>query len=375
MTELREALRHCAAKVEKYRGRPDRPINEANTKASLIEVVLRALGWDTADTDEVDREYRQVSRHNPTDYALLLPDRPDRPCAVVEAKALGTALEDPRIISQALGYATDSGAPCAVITDGDAWHLYDAHATEPSRERLYRAVRVSDDEEAAAEVLSLLTKPALRTGALQTAHRSERADRQLEDVLRRLFDTSRQDHQKLVEMLRPLLPGLSGDELRAALARLRPGFSFERGMRLATSRPAPLASPPGAPVMPRPARANGPRGASSRASADPSRTVSDAESDITIQELMVAKRLFPGRLTGRYKGETHIAELLPDGTIDYHGKIRRSPSLAAKAAKGGGSDNGWRWWRTESHVDGDLVTLREVRRRFAEELDRQRAQR
>lgn len=370
MTELSEALRHCAAKVEKYRGRPDRPINEANTKASLIEVVLRALGWDTADTDEVDREYRQVSRHCPTDYALILPDRPDRPCAVVEAKRLGTALEDPGVISQALGYATDSGAPCAVITDGDAWHLYDAHATEPGRERLYRAVRVSDNEEAAAEVLSLLTKPALRTGALQAARRSERADRQLKRVLRQLFDTAQPDHQKLLGMLQPLLPDLNGEELSAALTRLRLHFTLERGIAV----PAPRPSSP-VHVVPRPATAGKPRGASSRSSSDFYRPISDTESGITIHALMTAKRLYPGRLTGKYKGDTYAAELLPDGCIDFRGSVYTSLSSAAKAAKRGLSDNGWNSWYTKNHIDGDCVTLHEVRRRFAELLDRQRAQR
>lgn len=374
MTELSEALRHCAAKVEKYRGRPDRPINEANTKASLIEVVLRALGWDTADTDEVDREYRQVSRHNPTDYALLLPDRPDRPCAVVEAKALGTALEDPRNISQALGYATDSGAPCAVITDGDAWHLYDAHATEPSRERLYRAVRVSDDVEAAAEVLSLLTKPALRTGALQAARRSERADRQLKRVLRQLFDTGRPDHRKLLGMLQPLLPDLSGDELRDALTRLRPEFSFERWVPRPTSRPAPSPPPAPSPAGLPHARADGPRGAS-RPSSYSYRPVSETEGSISIHDLMAAKRLFPGRLTGTYKGETYVAELLENGTINHRGAIYTSLSSAAMAAKRVNADRGWNWWYTENHVDGDRVTLLEVRRRYAELLDKRRTER
>lgn len=365
MTGLQEALRQCAAKIEKYRGRADRPLNEANTKASLVEVVLRALGWDTADTDEVDREYRQIGRYNPTDYALILPDRHDRPCAVVEAKALGCDLADPRVISQALGYATDSGAPCAVITDGDAWHLYDAHATEPGRDRLYRAVSVSDDEVSAAEVLLLLTKEALRAGVLQELRRSERADRQLEEGLRRLFDVSGRVTYELEAVLKPLVPDLNAVELRGALSRLRLDISFERQ--------APAASPPRS-ASPMPATAAGSRPSYPRRSqrsprSNNYRPVSEIEAELTVHDLMAAGRLLPGPLTGTYKGGTYKAELLVDGTIKYGGDNYRSVSGAAMAAKRVPTDRGWNWWYTENHIDRDRVTLLEVRRRYAVVLE------
>ena len=51
---LDKTLADVRARIEKYRGR--RSINEENTKAILIEPVLRALGWDVEDLDEVARE-------------------------------------------------------------------------------------------------------------------------------------------------------------------------------------------------------------------------------------------------------------------------------------------------------------------------------
>ena len=53
---LAPTLRLVKQRIAKHRG--DRTFNEQNTKASLIEPVLRALGWDPNDPDEVYREYK-----------------------------------------------------------------------------------------------------------------------------------------------------------------------------------------------------------------------------------------------------------------------------------------------------------------------------
>lgn len=42
-------------------------LNEPNTKSTLIESVLRALGWDVEDVDEVAQEYRGRPKDKPVD--------------------------------------------------------------------------------------------------------------------------------------------------------------------------------------------------------------------------------------------------------------------------------------------------------------------
>ena len=49
--------------------------NEANTKALLIEPLLAALDWDTADLDQVEREHR-VLDGTAVDYALKIEGDP-----------------------------------------------------------------------------------------------------------------------------------------------------------------------------------------------------------------------------------------------------------------------------------------------------------
>lgn len=65
--------------------------NEQNTKASLIDPILQALNWDTADADEVHREYRRKPKSDPVDCALL---HQRQPCLFVEAKALRDGLNE-----------------------------------------------------------------------------------------------------------------------------------------------------------------------------------------------------------------------------------------------------------------------------------------
>ncbi len=90
----------------KYSG--PRAINEQDTKASLIQPVLRALGWDVKDLDEVRREYKLKRQHKPVDYALLLMKKP---CLLVEAKALGMPLNDVKWTNQIMSYAGNDRRP------------------------------------------------------------------------------------------------------------------------------------------------------------------------------------------------------------------------------------------------------------------------
>ena len=62
MTTLAAALEEVRRRIRRI---GQASINEENTKATLIEPVLRALGWDVEDLDEVQREFRLKSRDKP----------------------------------------------------------------------------------------------------------------------------------------------------------------------------------------------------------------------------------------------------------------------------------------------------------------------
>lgn len=109
-----------AERIARHRGEA---IGEENTKTVLIEPILRALGWDVEDLDEVRKEYRYKAGDNPVDYALFLLRTPR---LYVEAKALGENLADRRWAGQIMGYAAVAGVEWAVLTDGNAYRIYNA---------------------------------------------------------------------------------------------------------------------------------------------------------------------------------------------------------------------------------------------------------
>jgi hypothetical protein len=74
-------------RIAKFQGQA---IGEENTKHALIEPVLRALGWDVEDLDEVRCEYKLKQADNPVDYALFVHGNLR---LFVEAKALGENLD------------------------------------------------------------------------------------------------------------------------------------------------------------------------------------------------------------------------------------------------------------------------------------------
>lgn len=95
--------------------------NEAATRAALIDPVLRALGWDTADVRMVEPE-RTIGGELRVDY--LLHDSNGNPRLVVEAKCLGASLDKHGYVSKVLGYALGFKVQTVFITDGLQWHCY-----------------------------------------------------------------------------------------------------------------------------------------------------------------------------------------------------------------------------------------------------------
>ena len=155
MEDLQSVLRTVRGRIARVRAEG---IGEQDTKAGLIVPVLRALGWDTEDLEDVKLEYRRRPPDNPVDYALFL-RREAR--LFIEAKALGSRLDDPKGAGRILGYATMAGVEWVALTDGDEWRIYNSHATVPVEKKLFRTVRVSDPDASPEPTLSLLAKERL----------------------------------------------------------------------------------------------------------------------------------------------------------------------------------------------------------------------
>jgi predicted type IV restriction endonuclease len=69
MTELLRTLQQVKQRVDRY---STNGINEQDTKATLVQPVLRSLGWDVEDLEDVQREYKIRKQDKPVDFALFL---------------------------------------------------------------------------------------------------------------------------------------------------------------------------------------------------------------------------------------------------------------------------------------------------------------
>ena len=95
--------------------------NETLTRYALIDPLLRELGWNTEDPDEVIPEYR-LPNGKPADYTLFA--SPDKPLIVVESKKLGEPLG--KALDQGHSNADSVGAEYFLLTDGRRYELYES---------------------------------------------------------------------------------------------------------------------------------------------------------------------------------------------------------------------------------------------------------
>jgi hypothetical protein len=343
-------------RIQKIRSRRE-SIGEQNTKAALIEPLLAVLGWDIEDIDEISREYRRKPQDNPVDYALFMLRSPR---LFVEAKGLEKDLSDRKWISQVLGYATVVGVEWCVLTNGDEYRLYNAHAPVDVEQKLFRVVRISDSdqEEYALDTLELLSKEKMGDNLLNVLWKAHFIDRHVSKALGELL---RNDDAGLIRLIRKKTPELTPSDIRESLKRADIRIDF--------------------PVV----------SVSSQSSAEevedeatpPVKVVEKTKAGrktlnilgVQIVDLIRANLIKPPlKLEKEYKGEHLEAEVQQDGTIVFDGETYRSLSLAAAFARKSiigapegrkyPQTNGWVFWRYHDPVTGRLEEIDVLRQRY-----------
>ena len=166
MEQLLEVVQTLRQRIDEHKSELSK--NEAQTRYSLIDPLLRALGWDTADPKQVIPEYPvpvNDSKYR-ADYKLLIGEEPK---VIIEAKKLnklkGESLFDNEpghrkslgVITQGLTYCQEEGVPYLVVTDGRQWDLYETHKPVPKGEKLvlWFDVRLGQPEEVCERVQEL----------------------------------------------------------------------------------------------------------------------------------------------------------------------------------------------------------------------------
>jgi predicted transport protein len=210
--------------------------NEANTKALLIEPLLSALGWDTGDLDQVEREYR-VYDNTALDYALKI-DGERR--LFLEAKGVTQKLDDKTFVAQTVNYANNEGVEWCVLSNGISYRVYKTNEPVGMQEKLLFEVDLREASEALSEVtssLQLLSRESLANGALEAWGDQVFTDKR---VRLALISLAKKPPSDLVSILGKALgkPPVPSERLQESLARI---LDVGEGTKPAIEKKAPKA--------------------------------------------------------------------------------------------------------------------------------------
>lgn len=349
---LAATLAEVAGRIKKH---GSQSIGEQNTKQALITPVLKALGWDMEDLDEVRLEFKPKPSHNPVDYALFMVRTPK---LFVEAKGLGENLTDGKWSSQIISYATVAGVLWVALTDGDEWRIYNSHAPVPVEDKLFRCVRISKDVDEAQKTLILLSKAQMTDNAIDLQWKAHFVDRQVSKALEVMLST--QD-PALVKLLRKKAAALMPADIKASLQRLRVQLDFPAEVSIVgpkqLSEKVTLSLVPSTNVV----------GSPKVKGAKPSIQGPPPWQGISLAQVLAAGVLKPGAtIETSYRGIHLAATVRANGHIEYAGASYDSPSTAALAALHGAgatdriSENGWTFWRVKQA--SGMVRLGDLRR-------------
>ena len=155
MRELLEAIERVRERIERHGSKLSQ--NEMLTRYALVDPILRALGWDTEDPEQVVPEFS--TKAGRADYALLVKGEP---YIIVEAKPLGATLTN--AAQQGVNYCVTEGIPYFVCTDGNRWVIYDTFKRVPLEEKIIAQAEISNGGDVnydAARQLLALWRPAM----------------------------------------------------------------------------------------------------------------------------------------------------------------------------------------------------------------------
>ena len=124
-------------------------LNEAQTRRSVIERILKFLGWDIDNYNEVKLEYAVETRR--VDYALQISGKNE---VFIEAKKPQQDLENHQ--EQLLDYSFREGVKLAILTNGILWWFYLPTRSGVWRDRKFYTLHLEQESDEIAGQFDLL---------------------------------------------------------------------------------------------------------------------------------------------------------------------------------------------------------------------------
>lgn len=155
-------------RLEKMKNNPSiSKLDEAATKQCVILPILRTLGWDVDNPNEVTPEYKVESGN--VDYSLRLRDENK---IFLEVKKTAEDLDKVRHDDQILQYSFRKAVELAILTNGVTWSLYLPMKGVDWKERKFFTIDILEQEidSVVSNFIDLLAKNNIESGqALRNA--------------------------------------------------------------------------------------------------------------------------------------------------------------------------------------------------------------
>jgi len=158
--------------------------SEDQTKMAIVLPILRRLGWDTENIDDVCPEFSVEGRR--VDYALLLKGQS---IVFIEVKKTSEDLDNQDHQEQLLDYSFRQGVKIAVLTNGITWSFYLPIADVNWRLRKFYTIDIIEQETSSVvkKFVDLLSKKNIESGeALHNAeiiHEDKMKERAIQEAL------------------------------------------------------------------------------------------------------------------------------------------------------------------------------------------------
>jgi len=245
MTDRETARQQVADLVARYRALPPTrrtALNENELRHSFILPLFTALGWNTADPDQMTAE-EEISRKK-VDFGFYIQRIP---AFYVETKRLRAGVENPEFIKQAINYAYLKGVTWAVLTHFESLRVYNASAdTAPDRARFIN-LHWEQYADSGFDDLWLLSRPSMSQRPRPIDQKAEQYGNLIprRPVTELLFDNLTDWRSRLYQQFRthlpPLLP-VDSHEIDNAVQKLLDRLIFlraaeDRGVEAPLLRP------------------------------------------------------------------------------------------------------------------------------------------
>ncbi len=342
-------------------------LSETDTRVGLINPLFRSLGWDFSDFTRIKNEVR-TKRNDPIDYAFYNPAvSEDKPILVLEAKTLGTNLNDKKIIKQLTGYLGEMQTQWGLCADGNKYIMYNSLGGAGFDEQKFLTLEIKtvgtengvSVKEFAKTLYGLLSREKLEDSMIQQKYEEHMIIAKIREafgtLLSKPFDTLvksiqnefKSEHAKLPHNLKikkqqiyKFLENIADEEGRIAI-------DFE-SVCLHTDEA----------VITEASETLEKKGKSKLPSKKYGKRV-------TIKDLLEAQLLCEGdnwKLV--YKGEVYWARVVGNGQLDVNGKLYPNPSKAGDGLIIGGC-NGWYWWHCKDEA-GNWHRIDALRKKYRE---------